>query len=394
MPAHPMRGVGARIAAARRARGMTQEDLALTAQVSYGTIKGLERGARMPSEDTLDAIAAALGRDPAVFAAAGGARASGRIAAALPALSAVLAGIDDPEDGPVRPMPELHTAVAEAVSWRLGAQYVRLAQEMPALLSELARAQQTARGREQAQAARLMAAAYRAADAVAYKHSSRDLSARLVDAMRTAAAAADDPVSVAAAAYVRTETYLAARAHRAGQRALEAALDSAPPATDTARAAARGALHMRAAVVAGRAQNAAAAADHIGAARRLADRVPESVYEGTAFGPDSVRIHQVAVAVSLGQDHVHQALAVAREWAPPRHLPAERRSGFYVELARAQLWSGLRDDAFESLRVARRIAPQHVREHPWAREDTATLLRLRRASADDLVHFAEWIGAT
>jgi len=65
-----------------------------------------------------------------------------------------------------------------------------------------------------------------------------------------------------------------------------------------------------------------------------------------------------------------------------------------IELARAQLWQGKRDDAFESLRVARRAAPQHTREHPWAREDTATLRRLRRSDADDLSAFAEWIGAT
>jgi len=104
---------------------MTQEDLALAAQVSCGTIKGIERGVRMPSEDTLDAIAAALGRDPSHLAG-GGARAISRITAAMPVLSAAIATYDMPEDGPVRPLRQLTAAVDEAVNLRLGAQYVRL----------------------------------------------------------------------------------------------------------------------------------------------------------------------------------------------------------------------------------------------------------------------------
>lgn len=101
----------------------------------------------------------------------------------------------------------------------------------------------------------------------------------------------------------------------------------------------------------------------------------------------------MSVAVSLGGDHVGRALDVAEEWKPGDDLPQERRSGFYIELARAQLWSGRSDDAFESLKVARHIAPQHTREHPWAREDAATLRRLKRADAESLTSFAEWIGA-
>lgn len=151
---------------------------------------------------------------------------------------------------------------------------------------------------------------------------------------------------------------------------------------------------MRAAVIAGRARNASAAAAHLDEARSLADQVREDVYCGTAFGPDSVRIHEVSVAVSLGNDHVHRALDVAREWKPPQDLPAERRSGFYIELARAQLWSGLADDAFESLKVARHIAPQHTREHLWVREDAGTLRRLKRSDSESLTNFAEWCAAT
>lgn len=393
MSPNPMRGVGQRIATARRARNLTQTELATVAALSHATIRGIERGARYPSDDSLDAIAAALGVDPSRLLA-DGSRADSRIRAAMPGLSAAIATYDLPGDAPTRQLPDLRIAVADAVAWRLEAQYVRLAETMPALLEELSRAYHAATGLEQLEVAALLVAAYRSADAVAYKSGHRDLSARLVDLMRWAAAESGSSILEATAAYVRTETYFAARAHAPGLRALEAAIDTCPAPLERPAVAARGALHMRAAVIAGRAGNEDSAALHLEEAGRLGDLVPEGVYAGTAFGPSSVRIHEVSLAVSLGGSHIHRALDVARVWAPPRDLPAERRSGFYVELSRAQLWGGLRDDAFESLKVARRIAPQHTREHGWAREVTETLLRLKRVGSEDLETFASWIGAT
>jgi hypothetical protein len=228
---------------------------------------------------------------------------------------------------------------------------------------------------------------------VAYKYGHHDLSARLIDLMRWAADHTENPLTQATAAYVRTETFFAARAHTAGLCALERAIDTSPSPSGPDTIAVRGALHMRAAVIAGRAGDGTAAATHLDEARQLGDEIREGEYEGTAFGPDSVRAHEVSVAVSLGGDHISRALTVAREWTPPNSLPAERQSGFWIELARAQLWAGLPDDSFESLKVARLIAPQHTREHPWARDTAATLRRLKRADAESLTSFAEWVGA-
>lgn len=392
MPTDSMREVGHRIATARRTRRMTQDDLARTAGISLSMLRKIEQGSRFPSDDTLDALAAALRTDPSRLLT-GHTRVDSRVRDALPAISAVIATYDVPDDGPVRPLHELRAAVDEATAWRLAAQYVQITRQLPALLGELSRAFHSGTGAEREQAAVLLVTAYRAADAAAYKYGARDLSARLVELMRWAAPAAASHTLDATVAYVRTETFFAARAHRAGLAALEAAIDRTPAPRSRPAAAARGALHMRAAVIAGRAGDAGAADTHLAEASRLSARVPEDVYEGTAFGPDSVKTHQVSVAVSLGPDHVHRALDVAKEWKPPQGLPGERRSGFYIELARAQLWAGLADDSFESLKVARRIAPQHTREHPWARADAATLRRLKRANAESLTSFAEWIGA-
>ncbi|MFE6332027.1 helix-turn-helix domain-containing protein [Streptomyces sp. NPDC057798] len=372
---------------------MTQEQLANRACVALGTIRKIERGERGVSDAVLNAIADALGVDPARLRTDRGAVHT-RVHEALPALSAAIATYDVPEDGPVRPIRELDTAVAEVGRWRLAAQYTRIARKLPDLLNDLARAYHAAPAEEQPELAGLLVRAYRSADAVAYKFGAHDLSARLIELMRWAVPEADDPLLSATVAYVRTETFFAARAHAAGLRVLEQALDAAPATVAAPEIAAKGALHMRAAVIAGRAHDVSAAVTHLTEASALADHVAEGVYCGTAFGPDSVKTHTVSVAVSLGDEHVGRALETASEWKPPKALPAERRSGFYIELARAQLWSGLADDAFESLKVARHIAPQHTREHPWVREDAATLRRLKRADAESLTNFAEWCAAT
>ncbi|GHD71269.1 hypothetical protein GCM10010317_079780 [Streptomyces mirabilis] len=395
MPVHANGGVGKRIAYYRSVMRpkMTQQQLADAACVALGTIRKIERDERGASDATLEALAAALGIDPSRLRVDRG-PVHTRVHEAMPALSAAIATYDVPDDGPTRPLDELQTVVAEAARWRLAAQYTRIVRELPDLLAELARAYHEVPAHKRHRLATLLVTAYRAADAVAFKFGAHDLSARLVELMRWASPDADDPLLTASVAYVRTETFFAARAHASGLRALEQAIDSAPVPNTAPAIAARGALHMRAAVIAGRARNATASETHLDEARALADQVSESIYHGTAFGPDSVRVHEVSVAVSLGDDHVSRALTVARDWKPPADLPAERRSGFYIELARAQLWSGLTDHAFESLKVARRIAPQHTREHPWVREDAATLRRLKRADSETLTNFAEWCAAT
>ncbi|MEV5566554.1 helix-turn-helix transcriptional regulator [Streptomyces sp. NPDC052196] len=386
-----MRGVGQRIATIRRARRMTQAGLARAAYVSLATIKGIERGARSPSDDTLDSIAAALAIDPSHLIVCS-TRTDSRVHAAVPAISAAIAAYDIPTDDTVRPLDELGEDVGRLVQWRLAAQYARVAEQAPHLLTEALTAFHHSTGADRLRAARLLATTTRSADAVAFKFGAHDLSARLVELMRWAADRTEDPITQATAAYVRTEVFFAARAHTAGLRALEQALDACPSPIGHATTATRGALHKRAAVIAGRYGNTDQVALHLTQARRLGDSVPQGAYDGTQFGPDSVRAHEVSVAVSLGQDHLQRALDVADEWTPPDSLPQDRQSGFWIELTWAQVWAGRPDDAFESLKAARFIAPQHTREHPWARESAATIRRLKRADAESLTSFATWIG--
>lgn len=390
MPPRNPDTVGARIAAARRLKRLDQAELAAAAHVSTSTIKKIEQGSRQPSDQVLEAVADALDVDPEQLLGAASLTSS-RVHASIPALRAAIDAYDLPDDGPIRPLHELSNATAFLEQKRLDSQYAQLTRTLPDLLAELSRAVHTHQGTERRQAAALLASAYRSADAVVYKFRYHDLSARLIELMRWAARLAEDPALDATAAYVRMETFFAAGQPEnlaTGLRTLEAAIDAAPANASRQVTAAVGALHMRAAVAAGRVRDEERARTHLAGAARCAEAVPEGVYAGTAFGPDSFHIHKVAVAVELGD--AQSVLNAARAWKPPARLPAERRSHFYVDVARGQFWQNLTDDAFESLQVARQIAPQHVREHGQVHQILKSLLRTKRSDRDSLIGFAEW----
>jgi hypothetical protein len=167
-----------------------------------------------------------------------------------------------------------------------------------------------------------------------------------------------------------------------------------PAPTTEPLAAAAAALHMRAAVAAGRMRRPDEAREHLRDAEALSRRVREGLYDGTAVGPDSLEIHRLSVAVEVGeQEDLRAAVEAAARWAPPRDLPAERRSHYYIDLGRAQMTLGQPQHAKESLLVARQIAPQHVREHGQVRAELATMVRLSRGRDEQLLQFARWAKA-
>jgi transcriptional regulator with XRE-family HTH domain len=385
--------LGKRIATLRKIRRLQQVELASLTGISDSMLAKIEQGRRHPSPDLLDAIAQALNVPPERLTGGPG-HSDSRVHLAVPVLQDTIATYELPEPGPVRPLPELDAAVQRCVDWRLNSQYARMVEHAPSLIAELQRAVDTHTGADRLHAARLLAAAYRSADAAAYKHGHRDLSARLVELMRWAADIAGDPALTAAAAYVRTETYLAARSLPSGLRHLQKAIDAAPAARTVPLRAALGALHMRAAVVAGRMQARDVAQAHLTDAEALAGSIPEGVYHGTACGPDSLHIHRLAVATELAdRGDLAAAVRSAGEWAPPRSMPAERRSHYYIDLGRAQMQLGQPGHALESLEVARGIAPQHVREHGQVRAELATMVRVSRHPSDRLLAFAQWAQA-
>jgi transcriptional regulator with XRE-family HTH domain len=329
-PAHRF---GAYLRAAREARGLSQAQLGDLVFCSGDLIRRIETATRRPHPDLIARCDDALGTQGALtrllLDAPPPPDASPPVAMmSLPLLRRSLDGSDCPPDGPTRDPVELAVAVDAIVGLRLQSRYDELAVRLPDLLPELHRAHLR---RASATTVRLLVQAYRAADAIADKYGQTDLSARIIDAMRTLAGDSDDALQAATVAYVRAETFMSSRDYDTGRRMLDAAIVACPRSPELRNMAAVGALHMRSAILAARAGDTEDAAYHLGCADRNAASVPDGVYQGTAFGPSSVRIHRISAAIDAN-DHA-AAITAGSGWEPDDRVPAERRSRFHIDLA-------------------------------------------------------------
>jgi hypothetical protein len=102
---------------------------------------------------------------------------------------------------------------------------------------------------------------------------------------------------------------------------------------------------------------------------------------GTVFGPTNVAIHQVAVAVELGE--AFEAM---------RHIPkvkldrmptqlTERRARFLIDVSRSYTQLGDNTAALDALLQAETIAPDEVRNHRLTHEVLCDLLPRERRSS-------------
>lgn len=272
---------------------------------------------------------------------------------------------DIPDDGPVRPLPELEHDIRRVVHARVNSKYQLVASLLPDLMPELTRAVGQARGAaDQQHVWRWLVQAWRAADAVADKNGWVSLSSAIIAVMRQAANQAEDPLAIAVGDYVRAQTFFVHGEHAKGRRELTRAAAQLNAGASAETMACYGALHMRAAVLAARGHGRRdQIEDHLAEAREAARYVGEDgVFLGTAFGPDTVRIHEITLALDLSEPA--SALASAAGWQPGEHVPAERRSHFYVDLARAQTALERPESALNALEQACRIAPEHIRADP------------------------------
>ena len=378
-----MPGRRERLARQRRAMGMTQEQLA--AVVGMGTDRSTvyrwERGEVTPPARKQPRLARALGVSSTQLIdllasqsrrvggnrsrnGAGGAAQdapSDVVAAQIPVMRRVLDSRDLPAEGRTRPFDELRVAVLSVLNKRLRSEYAALATEVPPLLAELYRAASDCPSDQRRQYARLLVQGYRAADALADKYGYYDLSARIIELLQGEASRTEDELVEASGSYVRGETFFASGDLSTGRDMLERAADRMNVAGSGTAAATYGTLHMRAAVLAARAGQAVQAREHIEEAQQVAQGVNEGVHLGTVFGATSVRIHRLSLAVELGD--ISAALRAAAGWQPPTSLPGERRSHFYIDLARAYHLADRPQQTLDALYTARSIAPEHVRSH-------------------------------
>jgi transcriptional regulator with XRE-family HTH domain len=126
-----------------------------------------------------------------------------------------------------------------------------------------------------------------------------------------------------------------------------------------------GSLHLMCALAAARDNDRAASRTHLAEADDSARRLGgDANHVWTAFGPTNVTIHQVCVALELGD--VQRALAIGPH-LDTTALPVERQVRHAIEVARALARHNRIDDALAALLDAERIGPDQVRYHALSR---------------------------
>ncbi|HEX3960637.1 MAG TPA: helix-turn-helix transcriptional regulator [Trebonia sp.] len=142
---------GQAVAAARKACGLTQQELSRQAMVSLSLLRKIEQGTRPLTPGVRTALAAVLGPVPP---AGQDGSAPARITSALPLLREAMDAYDIPPDPPPGPLPlaELRRLTGSVTAWRLDSQYARLADLIPGLIASLTAAALGGIGHEQEQA--------------------------------------------------------------------------------------------------------------------------------------------------------------------------------------------------------------------------------------------------
>ena len=108
-------GVGARIRAAREARGMSMSELARAARLSPGAVSRIEHGEREPGSGTLAAIARALGVELGELM--DGPRAPGLALVWATAAPEARAGLDQPAPEPDQTVLQAIQALAQRMPY-------------------------------------------------------------------------------------------------------------------------------------------------------------------------------------------------------------------------------------------------------------------------------------
>lgn len=407
-----MGGIGGRIQAFRRRRGMSQARLAHLVGRSESWLSQVERGIR-PVEnlavlallaEVLDVELEALAGQPLRLAPPAGGPVADEVAAIRDALSgyaelAALLGSDG--DRPVRDLRVISGEVAEAWSLRHRSQYSRLGRVLPALIGELESAPRQYDRDDRVTAYVLLSDVYQIARAMLRATGGTELAWIAGDRAFQAARLADDPLQLARVARAMALVFLAqGRTTHARDLMTKAAgaLESGLTAAESSRWAVWGSLMATAAVVAARQNEAAASAEFVHEAERAAVVVDAARWTDprTGFGEANVAVHRVSVAVELGRPVEAQRQASRVDFSTLPDQFSGRRASLHIDVARAHGQQREVGAAVLHLLEAERIAPEEVRHHVLVRELVRSFLKRerRRLAVPELRPLAERLGVT
>ncbi|WP_406046891.1 helix-turn-helix domain-containing protein [Kribbella sp. NBC_00889] len=385
------RTLGRKVAQARKRRGLSQRDFARLIERSETWVSQVERGVRKIDRmsvlerlaDVLDIPLAELAPEQPVVAAAHDRPIPAvELTLALSSSTALAAVL---EERTAANFEELSASTEEAWSLVHAAEYERVGDLMVRLLPELEFAARRTEGEAQEAIYSALARAYHACASVLSKLGEPASAWVSADRAISAAERAGDALLMAEGAFRLTLVFQSARQYaQVNQTASTAvaALADRVSAEEPEAISLTGSLHLQMAIAAARQNHAEDAYSHVDAAERLAQSlgVDRNDY-GTEFGPTNVTLHQVTVAVELGD--AGRALRIAEEF-DPTGLSSERRSRYLVELARAHAQRRDVRAAVAAIESAYGIAPEQVRWHPVVHALLEDLLRTDQATLPEL----------
>jgi tetratricopeptide (TPR) repeat protein len=295
------------------------------------------------------------------------------------ALQAVLS------DAPPVDVDRLGDNAEQAWEFAHGSRYDELSDLLSRLIPELEFAVRKTTGIDRQRACASKAKAYQAAAGVLSKLGEVGAAWVAVDRAISAAEEADDPLLMAAGAFRLTIVFQTARrfdlASRTAETAVNALARLANAGEDEAIAL-RGALYLQLAVTSARINRPDEAYDYLLKANDAAKRlgIDRNDYN-TEFGPTNVMLHEVAVAVELGD--AGRALRVADK-ADASRLSPERQARLFIDVARAHAQRRHFERVVACLKQALDVAPEQVRTHPIVRDLVQDALHTDNANSPEL----------
>lgn len=370
--------IGQRVAFYRRRRGLSQEVLAGLAGKTAEWLRKVETNrAELDRLSVIRTLASALDvslgdivGEPSLFAWS---EETGR--QTIPALRAALRDYRhlspllarQQEDQPLS-LTELKRDVAELWDSYQRSRYGELARRLPRLINDCLTTERILDGDDRLRAHALTAYAHQVATLFLTKLGESDLAWTAASRGLTAANASQDDVAIGslsrAAAHALTSNGEYREARAVGAAAAEFLQPSMSEPTPRLLSV-YGSLHLMCALSAARDDDRQTARTHLAEAAESARHLRgDANHVWTAFGPTNVTIHQVSVALELGD--VQRAMVIGPN-LDTSALPVERRVRHSIEIARAYIRHNQADEALTQLLDAEQIAPDQVRYHQLSR---------------------------
>jgi transcriptional regulator with XRE-family HTH domain len=387
--------LGRKIAAERRRRGLSQPELARLLGRSVAWVSQVERGVRkIDRMSVLETVATAL--DVPLY----------ELAAEAPVVAAVIeeppgaAGLRLVLSGAYalramldgrRPTTLSTLRARSGKAWDLthAGQYTDLADLLRGLVPDLETAARSLPEAQRAEVFELMAATYQACSAALAKLGEPEAAWIAADRAMAAAERAGNPLLVAAGAFRLVFVFLAARHYDQAEETACTAAEALQAQTDDGNPQAMslwGALTLQRAVIASRVNDPDAAYSHLERAAQVATRLGEGRNDfNTEFSPANVSLHEIAVAVELGD--AGRALRVAAA-VDASGLSAERRARMLIDVARAHAQRRQVSESVVALRQAEDIAPELVGGHELVRQLVSDLLTMQDPPSTELRELA------